>query len=353
MKSSNSTAIGLFIVGGVVAFVVAIFLFSSGFFLGRGHSFVLYFTESVNGLDVGAPVKLNGVNVGQVRNILVQFDAEKNQVRVPVLITLNDAYLSAGRHSKVLRTPETLDSYVKQIQPQSDAGDDDEILSSKKEENSKDFLKKNRSHIAYGLVGVLQTESLVTGKLFIELSYVPTDVKRYFQIDSSGYPEIPTHPSNLQRLEDKLVKMADALSEIDYAGIGNSVREILKNIEGIDFKNLMDSISNMANSFSELASGENVQLAINEFGEACTTLHELMEKISTGSHSTIQEVNRAVEQFGTTMQRVQHLLSENSSLSVYLSDFLRETGRAAYSLRSFLDYLERNPNALLTGKYGK
>jgi paraquat-inducible protein B len=52
---------------------------------------------------------------------------------------------------------------------------------------------------------------------------------------------------------------------------------------------------------------------------------------------------------GLTVQTTQ-MLEPDSSLRYELENTLRELGRAAQSVRQFSDYLERNPNALLTGR---
>ncbi|HVO95516.1 MAG TPA: MCE family protein, partial [Terriglobales bacterium] len=96
MKTRVSpTLIGVFVVGAVAVLVAAIVGLGSGVWFRKTYEFVLYFQGSVNGLNVGAPVKYKGVEIGSVTDILLQL--EKPQPgRIPVIIEL-DAKRIAGR----------------------------------------------------------------------------------------------------------------------------------------------------------------------------------------------------------------------------------------------------------------
>jgi phospholipid/cholesterol/gamma-HCH transport system substrate-binding protein len=71
---TNHWKLGLFVVGGsVLALALAVYLGASQ--LTRRHvNYVSYFDESVQGLDLGAPVKFRGVTIGRVAKIDVAPD---------------------------------------------------------------------------------------------------------------------------------------------------------------------------------------------------------------------------------------------------------------------------------------
>ena len=50
------------------------------------HTYLLVFNQSVRGLSVGAPVEVNGIQIGQVTDIQAQFDAATTQFTVPVTV---------------------------------------------------------------------------------------------------------------------------------------------------------------------------------------------------------------------------------------------------------------------------
>ena len=68
-KKISPTLIGGFVIGALVLFVIAVIAFGSGQLLRKTREFVLYFDSSVNGLRIGAPVKVKGVEIGSVKDI--------------------------------------------------------------------------------------------------------------------------------------------------------------------------------------------------------------------------------------------------------------------------------------------
>ena len=70
MNHANTKLIGAFIVGAVALVIIVFLVFGSGKLFTKTYEYVVYFRGSVNGLDLGAPVKLRGVTVGSVSQII-------------------------------------------------------------------------------------------------------------------------------------------------------------------------------------------------------------------------------------------------------------------------------------------
>src|SRR5262245_23769308 len=92
-KKANPTAVGLFIVIGLALGVGGLVLFSSGRFFSKQYKFILYFDSSVKGLNRGAPVKLRGVTIGSVVEVLVRHNQASNDYTRPVIIAIDDKLL--------------------------------------------------------------------------------------------------------------------------------------------------------------------------------------------------------------------------------------------------------------------
>src|SRR5215216_1998215 len=136
-KKANPTLIGGFVVGALALLVAGILLFGKGLLFTTKHHFVVYFSDSVNGLNVGAPVKMRGVVVGTVKDVLAQFDAKRNQVLTPVVIEFEAERVMVIGRDKRPKEPDI------------------------------------KTLIAHGLRAQLQLQSLVTGQLYVEVNFFP------------------------------------------------------------------------------------------------------------------------------------------------------------------------------------
>ena len=89
-KHLNPIAIGGFTMGALVLLVVGLLMFGGGRFFNTDKNFyVIYFDSSLNGLDVGAPVKMQGVKIGIVTAISLQLDPNSGKIRKAVIVEID------------------------------------------------------------------------------------------------------------------------------------------------------------------------------------------------------------------------------------------------------------------------
>ena len=87
----SATAIGGFVVG-ALALVTGGAVFFGGSLFGTNNEVraaSVIFTGSVKGLNVGAPVTLRGVKIGEVSDIGISYDSRKLEFVIPVIVTVN------------------------------------------------------------------------------------------------------------------------------------------------------------------------------------------------------------------------------------------------------------------------
>ena len=107
-KKINTTSIGLFIVTGVALGVIGLLLFSSSKMFSKTKDIIVYFDDSLNGLNEGAPFKFRGVTIGSVKRVMVHFNQATNDYAMPVIIELEEKLLRIGRRPLDTSSAKTL-----------------------------------------------------------------------------------------------------------------------------------------------------------------------------------------------------------------------------------------------------
>jgi len=355
-KRIKPAAIGGFIVGAVVLIIVGILLFGRLQLLTDKRSFVLYFEGSVKGLNVGAPVDFQGVRVGSVTDIGVQYLAQEEEFRIPVSIELEP-----GRFRQLGR-PDT-------------------------EAAQRAFLQ---SLIDRGLRAQLGIQSLLTGQLFVQLDFHPGTPVRLVG-GASKVPELPTIPTPLQQASQAAQEMLEKLQQLpldqlfaDVLGITQGLNRL---VNAPEIPDLLRSAADTVTTAQQLAQRADGQIArlLNDAGGATNAARLLMTDVqqvvrnvngrvgpvADGTKDMLEavravmkdgqrlvrqldgQIGRLTDSLGDTTKVAQTtLVHTQRTLDGDLSSALQEMTAAMRAIRLLADYLERNPNALLYGKGG-
>ncbi|HAB15759.1 MAG TPA: hypothetical protein DCE44_04835, partial [Verrucomicrobiales bacterium] len=175
-KKINTTSIGLFIVTGVALGVIGLLLFSSSKMFSKTRDVIVYFNDSLNGLSVGAPVKYRGVTIGSVTQVMILFNQATNDHAMPVILEIEDKLVRQRLGDK--------------------AGQ--EFYSQITDERIRD------ARIKQGLRVSLQTESLVTGVLYVDMRINPKAPPPVFHQLEQIYVEYPTEQTQIAQLFENL-----------------------------------------------------------------------------------------------------------------------------------------------------
>jgi len=258
--------------------------------------YVLYFTESLRGLTVGAPVTLLGLPAGEV---------------TAIGLDLNPATKSIRGRVDIVSYPERLVGRLQQGQ----AGLGQALLRDTADRHALiQYLVENR-----GLRAQLRSGSLLTGQLYVALDLFP-DVPRA-KIDwTQAEPTLPVVPSTLPDLEAKITNILAKLDNLPLEAIGS------------DLSKALATLDQTLQSTDKLVSGLDGKL----MPELNATFTDLRGAIST-ANGVLQNTDAT-------------LVGKDAPAQQELRDALQEITRAARSLRVLADYLERNPNSLIFGK---
>src|SRR5262249_28513599 len=135
--------------------------------------FIVYFDTALNGLNEGAPVKFRGVTIGSVTRTMIRFNQATNATSMPVIFEVEQALL----HKKLEAA--TLFHGIQHLSEE----------------------------VRKGMRARLQSESFVTGVLFVQLEHEESPPPAVYHQLKQVYLEIPSRPTQIQQLMKNLDKL--------------------------------------------------------------------------------------------------------------------------------------------------
>ena len=309
-KKANPRKIGAFVIGAVALVVTAVVVLGSGKLFKDTITVVSYFDTSVGGLNAGAPVKYRGVQIGEVKEVLVNvFTQEaRGDFAMPVFYELDVQAVEKG------------------VQRRLDAV----------------FLD---SLVSIGLRASLATESFVTGRKYIELDWHPDIPYHEENLPDVDYPEIPTIQTGLEEIQREVKEL---IAEIGSVKFDSLVLDLRHAVAGID---------RMINSVNMQTLADSLQIAIHQvhetfaaFESVAISLDTAVVPLSVAVLETSKDAQEAAAQAELLVSEIRAQLGPGAPMSMQIQQTLAEIAAAAASLKVLTDYLERNPSAILRGK---
>ncbi len=260
----------------------------------RKNRWLLHFEGGVRGLKSGASVELQGIQVGQVLDVNLEFDVENGAFRVPVLIETEP-----GRLRTIGKYPEGAEK-----------------------QKVMDYL------VGKGMRAQLKTGSLITGQLLVALDMHPEAPPAKINWEGS-YPEVPTVPTAMEEITTSLTQLLNKFEKLPIEQIGNDLRDTVAGAK-------------------QLINSPDLQKSITALNATLNQAQKFVAALNTG---IAPELKTAVSNLDTALIQAQKLTkSLNSNVAPQLERTLKELQAAARSIKVWAAYLERNPEALIRGK---
>jgi paraquat-inducible protein B len=320
-KRFSPAAVGAFVVGAVILAVVAVVVFGSGRFFRRTYTYVLYFSGDVSGLNVGAPVKLKGVEIGSVSAVKLNLSQaaaadQPGELRIPVLIEI-DADRLAEKGAKKLPTRENV-----------------QLL------------------IDHGLRAQLAMQSFVTGLLYIKMDFFPGTPVNLVNDPSVPYPEIPTVPTPLEEAQAKAAQFLAKLNEADIAGMVTSLRHALDGLDQtLNSPHLKASLASLPGAIDGIKSlSEDAQATLVSVRKLSADLNAKVGPLGSSLQETSASARDTLRAATLSLQEMQTLLKPDAPLVYSLNRSMNDLAAAARAIRQVAEELERDPSVLLRGK---
>jgi paraquat-inducible protein B len=247
----------------------------------------MVFDQSMRGLSAGAPVDFLGIEIGTVRSVRLDYDPKRKRYPVEVLADLYPARLGAAR----------------------DAMSDDIPADALRDRN---LIKRLVDH---GVQAQARSGNLLTGQMYVALDFMPHPAKAGFD-SAAPVPTIPTVPGTLSELQPQIAEIVAKINKVPFDEIGKNLDTTVRTLDGT-LKQAGDAIGQLR---------PEAQQALAEVRKTLVSAQASLGKLDSNVLDPAAPAQRNAEQTMLDLQR------------------------AAQSLRTLTDYLERHPESLLRGK---
>jgi len=322
VATDRAAVVGTFVLGGLALAVAAILFFGKARLFEPSVRAVVFFQGSVAGLDVGSPVTFRGVRVGAVQHIALRISTE-GRARIPVYLELLPDRVILERDPPSARNP-TIEDLV-----------------------------------TAGLRAQLGMQSFVTGQLRVDLDFRPGTSAQLTSIDTRGVPQIPSLPSDLERLRSSFV-------DLPLQDLAQATLRTLAAVEKLasHFDSRLDPLLDSAgHGFDGAARAfDTADKAIGQIRADASRSLEALEKLLEHAQgqldargvelaTVLRDIDRAARQAELVLSSFDSLVAPQSRTRADLEAAMRDLAATAASLRGFAREIERNPGLLLRGRY--
>lgn len=333
------SVVGAFVIGAFGLGLVALLSFGSINFLHHRERFVVFFDESIQGLTLGAPVKMSGVTLGRVVDTHVAYNpSEPSHSSVEVVCEFDSNVIIDPTGATV------------------DVSDPAQI----------------HALIDRGLRAQLTVTGLATGLADVELGFY--DPKEYPAVSGPrsprhpDYPVVPAIPSTILEFQESAMAILTNIRRIDFRQMANNVQTVAtelqalvadaqKKLDELDLKGLSNQWQAAGAAVTSLARSPQIPETLDNLNRTLVTVRSAVGNVdrqvdANGRHLsvTLLQAQQTLQQFNAAAQTLQRFISAQSGLGDNAATALAQLSAAADAVQRLADFLERNPNALISGR---
>lgn len=329
--------------------------------------YIMYFSGSVRGLKVGAPVEYQGIPVGHVDNIAMNMNPDTLKVSIPVLV-----YIDPKRFSPTITTEQAkamMQSLVEQgVRAKLSSGNlltGDMYIALAKDDDAKPAEIENQqfasifptnpdtveeiTRIASNLADEVQG-TLKSIRTFVEGKHLESAVKNA----STALKDV----SSLMRQSEKTVKELRSMLRVVEK---NTLPRLTQ-----DFHSIAGSVDKAATAFQSTSGTANrtmtelsgsVKRITGTANRTMTDLSGSVKQITGTAGKLGHDVTRVSNDLVKTMRRLQNslghfdrLAARNSPTQYQLMEMMEEVTAASRAVRELSEHLQRQPDALIRGR---
>ena len=317
--STNHWKLGLFVVIGALSIVATVVYFGGRTLRKETVSYQTYFDESVQGLEIGSPVKFRGVSIGSVS----QIDLAGDKRHVAVTYALGVKVL----HSLGLAVEELEGKKTKLVIP-----------------------NDLRAQLA---------SSGITGVKFVQLDFFdlasnpPAELP--FEIAENS---IPAAASMMKSLESSVVQAVDRFPELasQLVLVITQVNTLFANVQSSD---LMNKLSDTITMVNKVLTQLSASLAVLDVPRLSGDIQKTLKNVNVALSSINDVLNRASGDKGllmslqNTSDSLGGMAKNANHVGPAIEEALRDVQGAAQSVQRLADAIDSDPDMLIKGRAKK
>ncbi|MEO0649589.1 MAG: MlaD family protein [Planctomycetota bacterium] len=332
MNPTNQWKLGLFVAVALALGFAGLVFFGANRLNRESFPIVTYFGESVEGLDVGSPVKFRGVQLGRVKEIT--FAPNQKDVQVTCEIFLETVQRLGLRDS---------------------APDANIELSLELEGLRLQLVRSGITGVAFLEADIFDTEKIVDAEYDFELpwNFVPSQPSVLRSIETGLEETLDTLPDVLADTRNAIQTFEQTLSEARVAEVSDEILATLASARGLSDDIREAGAGELVGETRELV--RSYQAVASDISAGVETLSTSLGRID-GLIATVEaDLNRAglseaVDAVRDAARNIGSAASDGSALTLELRQELRTAGETLESLRRLIDLLERDPSVLIKGR---
>lgn len=318
-QRANYFKIGLFVLSAAVIAVVSLLILGAGTLFQPKFYAETYFEESVQGLDIGSPIKFRGVQVGKVKEITlvgVKYKTEKRYVLVRVSL-LSKAFgaITAAEIEELVKT---------------------------------EVEKGLRVKLAF---------QGVTGAAYLEADYLDEERARWLPIDwQPEYAYIPSTPSTITRYTEAIDKIVKNIEQADIEALVAGIEKALSGLNRTTEEARIGEISDQAIPLLTELRATNQKLfglmtqaegPLGQFFEELPETVHSLNRLTARLNDLAEELPAHAKPLGKTLRRLNGLLTAEQQ---NIQETLRNFHQVSENLRELSENAREYPSQIIFGE---
>ncbi len=333
-------AIGLFLIVGFVIFTIACAIFGKGQLFRQKIYFETCFDTSVNGLDIGGPVKFRGIPLGEIEAI--------NFADAIYREKLSETELSDPTTVKKLMYVRVLCSIDVTSHPDFS------------EARLVELTQQNNLHTKLQSAGI-------TGGAFIALDIEEKQHKVANLLNVSWRTEehyIPSAHSTLQNAMDTLDNLAQQLDNVQIDELTVMLGELMKTVKAAveesklpdlskQVSNLTKKVQDFVDAINKKDLGGNLANIAENLAEISDNVKEALPTVTESTTSTLASANKTLEAMGDTLEAITAAIQDfqesvdTGVIGADIEDALNTVSRTTAALEALVNELRVKPSRII------